>query len=164
MKHENITQPDGLNYQVRVKRHGREYSRWFPVSQWRGQKRALEGARNWRDQIKVALGPRMRIRNARSGKPQGSAYFTNVHGVSRSVFYDRRKDASYLRFLVCWSDGQRTLVKTFQVGNVETCGSDEEQHAYRTAVAFRHEYEVCIERDLPFDPRRYRYWRTERLY
>ncbi len=162
MDNKHITQPDPKGFQVRIVRNKKEYSRYFAHQQWGGKNRALNGARNWRDQMLVSLGsvqkylPEKRI--------IGSKRTTGVRGVSRSVQLDRRRDTYYLVYSVHWRKKGKPCTKSFHVGRLDKVDADQEFHAFRTAVRFRQEYELSVAEDLPFYPEKFKSWRENRLY
>lgn len=159
-QHKNITQPDKFGYQVRIVRRGEEYSRYFSYTLWNGKIRALNAAISWRDQMRVALqGSRRRFLNAdRENKSTG------ICGVSRTVKYDKRRDQRYLCYQVFWMLRNCKKVRTFHVGSADRISADDDFHAFRTAVAFRYQYEIAIDSDKEFDAARFRDWKVRRLY
>ncbi len=158
----HITQPDPNGFQVRIVRNKKEYSRYFSYRLWGGRKKALMGAINWRDQMLVSLGSVNKYLPERTINPTKRT--TGVRGVSRSVQYDKRRDCHYVVYSVHWRNNGRPTTKTFHVGRLESVTPDEEFHAFRTAVRFRHEYELAKSEDLPFDPSRFKSWKKRRLY
>ena len=162
MENKHITCPDEHGFQVRIVRNKKEYSRYFAHRQWGSKRKALEGARSWRDQMLVSLGGRHKY------LPDlgviASKKTTGVRGVSRSVQYDKRRDVYYLVYSVHWRIEGKANTKTFHVGRVEDVTADQEFHAFRTAVRFRHEYELSVADGEPFYPERFKLWRTTRLY
>lgn len=162
MLNKHITQPDPKGFQVRIVRNKKEYSRYFSHNEWGGRTRALKGARNWRDQMLVTLGSTRKTLPDRTIAANKKT--TGVRGVSRTIHYDKRRDARYLVYSVYWRDNGKPNCKSFQVGRVESVTADDEFHAFRTAVLFRHEYELSVAEDESFHPERFKSWRRERLY
>ena len=135
-KHENITEPDGLGYQVRVVRKGKERSRYFSHRQYGGKRKALQAAIEWRDEIKAKY-PHKALR-----PPQSN---TGVRGVSRTVKFDRRRGITYVSYSVHYKDENGyPNNKTFFVGDLESVTDKEEQAALRAAKRFRREYEKQV--------------------
>lgn len=135
-KHENITEPDGLGYQVRVVRKGKERSRYFSHRQYGGKRKALQAAIEWRDEIKAKY-PHKALR-----PPQSN---TGVRGVSRTVKFDRRRGITYVSYSVHYKDENGyPNNKTFFVGDLEAVTDKEEQAALRAAKRFRREYEKQV--------------------
>ena len=162
--HENkhITSPSSEGFQVRIVRNKKEYSRYFSHKQWGSKKRALVGARNWRDQMLVSLGKPEKYITEREISPNKET--TGVRGVSIQKKYDKRKDASYLNYLVYWRDGNKAKNRTFAVGRIGEVEADQELHAFRTAVRFRQEYELSKAEGCEFYPERFANWKKERVY
>lgn len=159
-EHKNITEPDEFGYQVRIVRRGKEHSKYFSHARWGGKRKSLAAAIQWRDQMLVALaGSKVRFLKVPKNKRS-----TGITGVSRTVKYDHRKDEYYLCYSVFWNDQGKAKNKTFQVGNVKQVTTDDELHAFRTAVLFRKSYEYSIDNDKPFDDSLFRGWKTRRLY
>jgi hypothetical protein len=50
------------------------------------------------------------------------------------------------------------------VGAAGSVSADKDFHAFRTAVLFRYEYELCLELNIAFYPQRYVNWKINRLY
>ncbi len=162
MREKHITEPDNKGFQVRIVRNKKEYSRYFAHRVWGSRTKALQGAISWRDQQLVALGKVDKYlpeRNIISSKRT-----TGIRGVSRSVQYDKRRDAHYLVYSVHWRKNGKACTKTFHVGRVGEVGADEEFHAFRTAVRFRREYELCKAHDEDFVADHFKHWRKVRLY
>ena len=135
-KYENITEPDGLGYQVRVVRKGKERSRYFSHRQFGGKRKALLAAIEWRDEIKAKY-PHKALR-----PPQSN---TGVRGVSRTVKFDRRRGITYVSYSVHYKDENGyPNNKTFFVGDLEAVTDKDEQAALRAAKKFRREYEKLV--------------------
>lgn len=135
-KHENITEPDGLGYQVRVVRKGKERSRYFSHRQLGGKRKALKAALEWRDEIKFKY-PHKALR-----PPQSN---TGVRGVSRTVKFDKRRGITYVSYSVHYKDDSGSPNnKTFFVGDVEQITEKEELKALRAAKRFRRDYEKVL--------------------
>ena len=161
-KHKQITEPDSHGYQVRIVRKGKEHSRYFAHRVWSGKKAALDAAINWRDQMLVVLGKNNRKLSDKG--PLASKKSTGVRGVTRSLQYDKRRDVYSLIYGVRWHDNNKVKNRTFFVGAAGTVSADQDFHAFRTAVLFRYEYELCLELNIAFYPQRYVDWKTNRLY
>ncbi len=135
-KYENITEPDGLGYQVRVVRKGKERSRYFSHRQFGGKRKALLAAIEWRDEIKAKY-PHKALR-----PPQSN---TGVRGVSRTVKFDRRRGITYVSYSVHYKDENGSPNnKTFFVGDMEAVTEKDEQAALRAAKKFRRDYEKLV--------------------
>ena len=132
-KHENITEPDGMGYQVRVVRKGVERSRYFSHKRYGGKRKALKAAMEWRDEIRMKY-PEKAKRPVLSN--------TGIRGVSRTVKFDKRRGITYLSYSVHFKNPDGTPNnKTFFVGDVNEVSDKEEQKALRAAKKFRREYE-----------------------
>ncbi len=134
--HENqhITTPDNKGFQVRIVRNKKEHSRYFSYKQWGSKNRALIAARNWRDQMLASLGKTDKYITER--EISSCKQTTGVRGVSIQRKYDKRKNATYLNYLVYWRDGGKAKNKTFAVGRIENINTDQEFHAFLTASRF----------------------------
>ncbi|MEE9412006.1 MAG: hypothetical protein V3V22_03030 [Methylococcales bacterium] len=161
-KHKQISEPDNHGYQVRIVRKGKEHSRYFSHRVWNGKKASLEAATHWRDQMLVVLGKNNRKLSDKG--PLATKKSTGVRGVTRSLQYDKRRDAYSLVYGVRWHDNNKIKNRTFFVGASRTVSADQDFHAFRTAVLFRYEYELCLELNIAFYPQRYVDWKTNRLY
>ncbi len=161
-KYKQISEPDSHGYQVRIVRKGKEHSRYFAHRVWGGQKASLEAAIHWRDQMLVLLGKTNRKLSDKG--PLATKKTTGVRGVTRSVQFDKRRDVHSLVYGVRWHDKNKIKNRTFFVGQVEQVTADDDFHAFRTAVLFRYEYELCLELNVVFYPQRYVNWKTNRLY
>ncbi len=162
LKEKHITEPDDKGFQVRIVRNKREYSRYFAHRLWGGRKKALSGARNWRDQQLVSLGGVNKYLPDRSITSNKKT--TGIRGVSRSLQYDKRRDEYYLVYSVHWRRAGKACTKTFYVGKVGDVSVDDEFHAFRTAVRFRREYELSKANDEAFSAEHFKCWRKVRLY
>lgn len=91
---------------------------------------------------------------------------TGVLGVSRSVQFDKRRSVYYLVYSCHWRRDGKGHTKTFHVGRYAEVSTDEELHAFRTAVLFRKEYEMYKDNEIEnqFSPERFKFWRKLRLY
>ncbi len=158
----HITAPDPKGFQVRIVRNKKEHSRYFSHQQWGSKQKALNGARNWRDQMLVSLGGPNRYLPERA--VFSNKRTTGIRGVSRSIQYDKRNDTHYLVYSVHWRKSGKAHTKTFYVGRADKVNADEEFHAFRTAVRFRREYELSKADAAPFYPERFKEWRNKRLY
>lgn len=161
-KHKQISEPDSHGYQVRIVRKGKEHSRYFAHRVWGGKKASLKAAIQWRDQMLVLLGKNNRKLSDKG--PLSTKKTTGVRGVTRSIQYDKRRDAYSLVYGVRWHDKNKIKNRTFFVGHVDKTTADDDFHAFRTAVLFRYEYELCLELSIPFYSERYVNWKTTRLY
>jgi hypothetical protein len=161
-KHKQISEPDRHGYQVRIVRKGREHSRYFAHRVWSGKKASLEAAIRWRDQMLAVLGKNNRKLSDKG--PLATKKSTGVRGVTRSFQYDKRRDVCSLIYGVRWHDNNKIKNRTFFVGAAGSVSADKDFHAFRTAVLFRYEYELCLELNIVFYPQRYVDWKTNRLY
>ncbi len=161
-KHKQISEPDCHGFQVRIVRKGKEHSRYFAHRVWGGQKASLEAAIHWRDQMLVLLGKTNR--KLSENGPLASKKSTGIRGVTRSIQFDKRRDVYSLVYGVRWHDNNKIKNRTFFVGQVDQVTADDDFHAFRTAVLFRYEYELCLEINVGFYPQRYVDWKTNRLY
>jgi hypothetical protein len=161
-KHKQISEPDCHGYQVRIVRKGKEHSRYFAHRIWGSKTASLDAAIHWRDQMLVVLGTTNR--KLSDNGPLASKKTTGVRGVTRSIQYDKRRDVSSLVYGVRWHDNNKIKNRTFFVGATDQVTADQDFHAFRTAVLFRYDYELCLELNLAFYPQRYVDWKTSRLY
>lgn len=156
----NISRPDSHGFQVRINRDGAQYSRYFAIREYGGEQKALQAAINWREMKKAVLPPPRPFY-----KTIASNRSTGMVGVSKTVHHDRRRDVSYLRYRVSYQKGLgQSATRTFQAGPIGQLSADDELHAFRTAVAFRQEYEQCRLKGERFEPKKYKGWKRERLY
>jgi hypothetical protein len=163
-KHKQITEPDNKGFQVRIVRNKKEYSRYFSHQMWGGKRKSLDSAISWRDQLLVLFREKNKYRQQTTLPSNKKS--TGVLGVSRSVQYDKRRDIHYLVYSCHWRKNGNGHTKTFHVGRAGEVSTDEELHAFRTAVLFRKEYEMFKDEGIEerFSPDRYKFWRTEKLY
>jgi hypothetical protein len=132
-KHENITEPDDLGYQVRVVRLGKEYSRYFSHRKFGGKRKSLQAAVMWRDSI--------REKHFKKGKPPIKSN-TGIRGVSRTTKFDKRRGITYVSYSVHFKNPDGTPNnKTFFVGDMEMIRERDEIKVFRAAKRFRKEYE-----------------------
>ncbi len=162
LQNKHITEPDPKGFQVRIVRNKKEHSRYFSHKQWGSRVKALNGARNWRDQMLVSLGKVSKYLPERTITSHKKT--TGIRGVSRSVQYDKRRDSYSLVYSVHWRKSGKAHTKTFHVGLVGSVSADEEFHAFRTAVQFRREYEISVAENGSFSPESYKLWRKNRFY
>lgn len=165
-KYKQITEPDVRGFQVRIVRNKKEYSRYFSHKSWGSKKKSLGGAISWRDQMLVLFKDNAKYQSKETIPPHKKS--TGVLGVSRSVQFDKRKGEGvyYLVYSCHWRKDNKGHTKTFHVGRAESVTADQELHAFRTAVLFRKEYELCKDKGVEefFSTEKYKLWRTERLY
>ncbi len=163
-KYKQITEPDNKGFQVRIVRNKKEYSRYFSHKLWGGRQQALKSAINWRDQTLVLFSSKPTYQQMTRIFPNKIS--TGVTGVSRTIQYDKRRDVRSLIYSCHWRLNGKGHTKTFHVGRMEEINADQELHAFRTAIRFRHEYEMYRANGLEsqFDPTKYKNWKKERLY
>ena len=159
-KHNNITMPDAHGYQVRIVRRGHEFSRYFSSKVWGGEEKALEAAIDWRDMKRASLPRKL---EKMSAKPKNNS--TGINGISKVIHFDKRRGTETLRYQVSYrtQDGRQS-VRTFQVGHTNKLTPEDDQHALKTAIAFRKEYELARSLDEEFNADRYLNWKKERFY
>jgi hypothetical protein len=132
-KFENITEPDGMGFQVRVVRKGKERSRYFSHRRLGGKRKALKAAIEWRDEIKEMY-PEKAKRPVQSN--------TGIRGISRTTKFDKRRGITYVSYSVHYKDNEGyPSNKTFFVGDADMISNKEEQKALRAAKRFRKDYE-----------------------
>lgn len=163
-KHKQITEPDNRGFQVRIVRNKKEYSRYFSHKLWGSKRKALNSAISWRDQMLILFRENSKYRQ--DAVIPLNKKSTGVIGVSKSVQFDKRRDVYYLVYSCHWRKDGKGHTKTFHVGRVGEASTDEELHAFRTAVLFRKEYEMYKDKGIEelFSPDRYKVWKKERLY
>jgi hypothetical protein len=151
---DNITQPTSTAYQVRIVRRGKETSRYFSHNLWGSKKKALDAARNWRDQVKVAL----KMNTRRLTKAPAHNKSTGVLGVSRTHSADNRKDLKYLVYGVGWVDHTGKKRSTaFRVCNINNYNLEIDLFTFELAKRFREEWEHHSDNDTLhlLDPKKY---------
>lgn len=165
---DQITEPGTfVGYQVRIARGGVEHSRCFTKREFGTKKKALQAAVEWRDRMLEKLPPPANKRGRYllvKCRPDPSVARV---GVTRYLTADSRRVGStmYVRYGVCWTDPQgHRRIKNFQAGRADDFDHALDLRAGQTAVAFRDEWEYCIDHGIAFDPGRYRNWRAQRLY
>lgn len=132
-KHENITEPDGMGFQVRVVRKGIERSKYFSHNQYGGKRKALKAALEWRDEIREKY-------KEKAKRPVKSN--TGLRGISRTTKYDKRRGITYVSYSVHFKDKRgNPNNKTFFVGDINNISDKDEQKALRAAKKFRKQYE-----------------------
>jgi len=132
-KYENITEPDGMGFQVRVVRKGRERSRYFSHKRYGGKRKSLKAAIDWRDEIRAKY-PEKAKRPVQSN--------TGYRGISRTVKFDKRRGITYLSYSVHFkNDDGSPNNKTFFVGDIDVVSDKDEQKALRAAKKFRRDFE-----------------------
>jgi hypothetical protein len=132
-KYENITEPDGMGYQVRVVRKGVERSKYFSHNQYGGKRKALKAALAWRDEIREKY-------KEKAKRPVKSN--TGLRGISRTTKFDKRRGITYVSYSVHFKDKKgHPNNKTFFVGDVDSITDKDEQKALRAAKKFRKAYE-----------------------
>ncbi len=162
--HKQITEPDIRGFQVRIVRNKKEYSRYFAHKLWGSKKKSLNAAINWRDQMLVMFKESKKHQQATPLPANKKS--TGVLGVSKSVQFDKRRGVHYLVYSCHWRKDGIGHTKTFHVGRAWEVSTDDELHAFRTAVLFRKEYEIFKDNgaESNFSPDKYKLWKTERLY
>lgn len=159
-KFSNITMPDAHGYQVRIVRAGKEHSRYFSTKVWGGENHALEAAINWRDMKRASLPRKVAAENQ---QPKNNS--TGINGISKVVHYDKRRNTETLRYQVSYrTKDAKQSVRTFQVGHTNRLTTDDDLHAFKTAIAFRREYELARSLDEEFNAEKYSNWKNEKLY
>ncbi|MCK5888939.1 MAG: hypothetical protein KAG19_03245 [Methylococcales bacterium] len=163
-KYKQITEPDHRGFQVRIVRNKKEYSRYFSHKMWGSKIKSLKSAISWRDQMLVLFKEDKKYQQESPIPPHKKS--TGVLGVSKSIQYDKRRGVHYLVYSCHWRKNGHGHTKTFHVGRADNVSTDEELHAFRTAVLFRKEYEVFKEKDKVSDflTDKYKDWKKERLY
>jgi hypothetical protein len=162
LSRKNITEPDKNGYQVRVVRRGIETSRYFSKRLWGGEKKALQAANNWRDQVCMVR----KCHTRRLDYPCKNNLSTGVLGVCRTHHYDKRKNNTCLLYGVSWVDHKGTKRgKSFRVCNVLTYDPVRDLLAFQQAIKFRKEWEHHADNDTlhEFNPDSYLNWRNERI-
>ncbi len=155
-----ITEPTKGNYQVRIKKNRIEKSRLFSARYWGGKGKALQAAINWRDQLAVVMDVKA---NRKECVPINNKS-TGVLGITKRHYVDSRQATPniYLIYSVNWKDHTgKNRKKTFQVGNIEDYQYQIDELAFKTAKAFRKEYEKHWDNNTleKFDISKYKNWR-----
>jgi len=162
LSRKNITEPDPGGFQVRVVRRGIETSRYFSKRLWGGEKKALQAANNWRDQvIFVRKGSVRRLEQACKNNLS-----TGVLGVCKTHHYDHRKNNTCLTYGVSWIDHKgKKRGKTFRVCNILNYNPKRDLLAFQQAKKFRKEWEYHADNDTlhKFNPDTFLNWRNERI-
>ena len=132
-KYENITEPDGMKYQVRVVRMGKKRNRYFSFKRHRGKRKSLKAAIDWRDDIKSKY-------TQKALRPVYSN--TGIRGISRTTKFDKRRGITYVSYSVHYkNDNGNPNNKTFFVGDINYISDKDELKALRAAKRFRKDYE-----------------------
>ena len=150
-----ITQPDSYGLQARISYAGKEYSKYFAFSAHTRQG-ARKEARRWLARMDTELPKRLPYREELQANNT-----SGVVGVSRSVYYDKRRAAYYVKYQTLWHDGQSPRIKSFWVGNLLTLDPTLEEAAFTQAVAFRKAYEQAAAVEAPFNPDDWANWRDD---
>jgi len=129
----NITQPTDNSFQVRVVSRKKEHSRSFCFSHWGSKSKALQAAKNWRDQKKLGLA---KVKRQITSPSVNNS--TGHLGVSRAVKYDKRRDTTYLMYIVCWINAAgKKRAKTFSLGRSDVISTAFDNHALDVAKRCR---------------------------
>lgn len=147
-------------FQLYIKRGGIEYQPCYSIRAYGNRSKALEAVRSRRDQLLAVMPQQPRART----KPITGKRSTGVAGVSRRFAYDKRRNATYLRYDVHWRQGKIGRCRGFSVGRVEHVTPDLEFHAFRSAMHFRRIYMMCLEADIPFCPEWFDGWQDREVY
>lgn len=155
-----ITFPCASGCQMRFRHDGGDLGGFFSYASYGGIRQAVEAAIKRNQELCKQFG-----RKRATGKPayradSQSSSNTGVSGVSGSEYQDSRRNKTYYRYAVRWAcpDG-RKRIKTFNVMAPYT--SDQLEHARRSAIAFRKEWEARLDE---FQPQMFQLWREYRLY
>ncbi len=131
-----ITSPDKYGFQARIKKNGKERSKYFAHSQWGGPEKAAQAARNWLDAQAAALN---QLESAED-RPLNNKRSCGVRGVSLATKRDKRRGETRLAWLVSYKKDGRPASKTFDIGRVGEIDADREFQRFREACRFRWEY------------------------
>lgn len=163
---DNVRRTD-VGFIARIRRGRRSFTKHFRLSKYPGHEAALTAARSWVDTQRRELPPpanglgsvrKKTLSHKRTGEPVG---------VSRTVALNPSNPncKGSLRFLVNWSDSNgKARIKTFVAGPVAKMTPEREEHAHKSALAFRATYEKNRQAGIPFDPAPFDQWRAMRLY
>jgi hypothetical protein len=132
----SISQTDAYGVQVRVKRNGKLFSRYFAFRAHGGKRSTLAAAR--RHEAKLARLPRLVVASAATSRNRT----TRIRGVSLSSYRSRAKGRKVYEYKVSYTapGSGRRKVKTFYVGTAETFTKARAAAVLRRAVRFRAAY------------------------
>jgi len=128
----SISQTDPYGVQVRVKRNGKLFSKYFAFRAHGGRRSALAAAR--RHDAELGRLPRL-VASAATSRNRT----THIRGVSLSSYRNRAKGTKVYEYKVSYTapENGRRKVKTFYVGNAETFTKARAAAVLRQAVRFR---------------------------
>jgi hypothetical protein len=137
----SISQTDAYGVQVRVKRNGKLFSRYFAFRAHGGKRSALAAAR--RHEANLEQLPRL-VSSAATSRNRT----TRIRGVSLSSYRSRAKRTKVYEYKVSYAapGSGRRKVKTFYVGTAETFTKARAAAVLRRAVRFRAAYVRSIAR------------------
>lgn len=144
--------------QMRFVHEGVDLGGFYAYSQYDGILKAVQAAiidnKALRDRYRRRPDGKRPYRFQRA--PHGT---TGVVGVSCGPYFDPRRDKEAYRYQVSWRQNESPRSKTFHLS--ASANADQHLHAFRTAIQFRKEWEMLLGE---FDPTKYKFWRTRRLY
>jgi hypothetical protein len=131
----SVSQTDPYGVQVRVKRNGKLFSKYFAFRAHGGKRSALTAAR--RHDAELGRLPRL-VASAATSRNRT----TRIRGVSLSSYRNRAKGTKVYEYKVSYTapGSGRRKVKTFYVGTAETFTKARAAAVLRRAVRFRAAY------------------------
>ncbi|WP_166255922.1 hypothetical protein [Marinobacter salicampi] len=153
-----ITFPCPTGCQMRFIQEGKDLGQFYAYSHWGGMRGAVEAAISRNQQLR-ALYKRNKSGRPRSRERSPSRSNTGVLGVSKNTYFDKRRNRYYARYMASWRKNSENRSKGFHLAAEATPG--QHLHAFRSAMAFRHDWE---EHGDTFDPARFKPWKQKRLY
>jgi len=131
----SVSQTDPYGVQVRVKRNGKLFSKYFAFRAHGGKRSALAAAR--RHDAELGRLPRL-VASAATSRNRT----TRIRGVSLSSYRNRAKGTKVYEYKVSYAapGSGRRKVKTFYVGTAETFTKARAAAVLRLAVRFRAAY------------------------
>jgi hypothetical protein len=137
----SVSQTDPYGVQVRVKRNGKLFSKYFAFRVHGGKRSALAAAR--RHDAELGRLPRL-VASAATSRNRT----TRIRGVSLSSYRNRAKGTKVYEYKVSYTapGSGRRKVKTFYVGTAETFTKTRAAAVLRLAVRFRAAYLKSIAR------------------
>jgi len=131
----SVSQTDPYGVQVRVKRNGKLFSKYFAFRAHGGKRPALAAARRY--DAKLGRLPRL-VPSAATSRNRT----TRIRGVSLSSYRNRAKGTKIYEYKVSYTapESGRRKVKTFYVGTAETFTKARAAAVLRRAARFRAAY------------------------
>lgn len=160
----NITEHLKGLFEVRIKRRGKNFNKYFKKSELGSRKEALDAAIKYRDKILSEYGEFV-DRELKGGRKNQT---TGINGVS-SQAKENNHGNTYLIFNSHYRDENRKArSKAFSAGNIEKLSKETEIRIFKIALLFRLDYEFHRQKEIPFtrgknEYSQYKHWTPEEL-